>query len=140
MNANFLLNIGPRPDGQLPDEAVERLKHIGAFMNANGSSIYGTRGGCVPPQPWGVTTQKGKTLYIHILNKEKDGKVLNEGLERINGGPLSFFLPLSQHSLSKVVLRGDGSALQFQREGEGYRIFLPKHPDTVDCILTATLQ
>ena len=30
--------------------------------------------------------------------------------------------------------------MQFQREGEGYRIFLPKHPDTVDCILTAALQ
>ncbi len=140
LNANFLLNIGPRPDGQLPDEAVERLKHIGAFMDLNGSAIYDTRGGCVPPQDWGVTTQKGKTLFIHILNKEKDGKVVNEGLERINGGPLSFLLPLSGHSLSKVTLRSDGSQLQFQREGSGYRIFLPKRPDTVDCILTATLQ
>ena len=72
LNANFLLNIGPRPDGKLPDQAVKILKHIGSFMKVNGSSIYGTRGGCVPPQPWGVTTQTGKTLYIHILNKVED--------------------------------------------------------------------
>jgi len=140
MNANFLLNIGPRPDGQLPDQAVERLKHIGAFMETNSSTIYGTRGGCVPPQDWGVTTQKGKTLYIHILNKEKDGKVINEGLKRINGGPLSFFLPLSTQTISTVTLRSDGSKLDFQREGDGYRIFLPKRPTTVDCILTAVLD
>lgn len=140
MNANFLLNIGPRPDGQLPDEAVERLRHIGAFMDANSSTIYDTRGGCVPPQDWGVTTQRGRTLFIHILNKEKDGKVVNEGLERKDGGALSLFLPLSGQSLSKVTLRSDGSALQFQREGDGYRIFLPKRPDSVDCILTATLS
>ena len=140
MNANFLLNIGPRPDGQLPEEAVERLKHIGNFMNANSSTIYGTRGGCVPPQEWGVTTQKGKTLYIHILNKEKDGKVINEGLKRINGGPLSFFLPLEGHTISQVKLRSDGTTLNFQHEQGGYRIFLPKRPDTVDCILTATLN
>ena len=140
MNANFLLNIGPRPDGQLPDEAVERLRHIGAFMDANSSTIYDTRGGCVPPQDRGVTTQRGRTLFIHILNKEKDGKVVNEGLERKDGGALSLFLPLSGQSLSKVTLRSDGSALQFQREGDGYRIFLPKRPDSVDCILTATLS
>lgn len=140
MNANFLLNIGPRPDGQLPEEAIERLKHIGAFMDANSSTIYGTRGGCVPPQEWGVTTQKGETLYIHILNKEKDGKVVNEGLKRIDGGPLSLFVPLAGRTLSQVTLRSDGTDLKFQREQDGYRIFLPKRPSTVDCILTAKLN
>ncbi|MBO7499536.1 MAG: alpha-L-fucosidase, partial [Bacteroidaceae bacterium] len=140
MNANFLLNIGPRPDGQLPDEAIKILEHIGAFMSTNSSTIYGTRGGCVPPQDWGVTTQKGKTLYIHILNKEKDGKVINEGLKRINGGPLSFFLPLSGQTISQVTLRSNGTPLAYQREQDGYRIYLPKRPNTVDCILTATLN
>ena len=140
MNANFLLNIGPRPDGQIPEQAVKILEHIGAFMSTNSSTIYGTRGGCVPPQDWGVTTQKGKTLFIHILNKEKDGKVINEGLKRINGGPLSFFMPLTGHTLSQVTLRSDGTPLPFQREGDGYRIFIPKRPTTVDYILTAVLD
>ena len=125
MNANFLLNIGPRPDGKLPDEAVKILKHIGTFMKANGETIYGTRGGCVPPQSWGVTTQKGKTLYIHILNKVEDGQIL---------------LPLTEQNLAKVVTFAGDTQLKFKREKEGYRIFLPKQPDTTDCILKATLK
>ena len=125
LNANFLLNIGPRPDGKLPDQAVERLKQIGEFMKANGSTIYGTRGGCVPPQDWGVTTQKGKTLFIHILNKVEDGQL---------------FLPLTKQKLSKVSMFSDGTPLKFKREKEGYRIFLPKQPETTDCILKATLK
>ena len=125
LNANFLLNIGPRPDGKLPDQAVEILKHIGAFMKANGSTIYGTRGGCVPQQSWGVTTQKDKTLFIHILNKVEDGQIL---------------LPLSEQKLSKVTTFGDGTNLKFKREKEGYRISLPELPNIVDFILTATLK
>lgn len=125
LNANFLLNIGPRPNGKLPDQAVERLKQIGEFMKANGSTIYGTRGGCVPPQAWGVTTQKGKDLFIHILNKVEDGQIL---------------LPLTEQKLSKVEMFSDGTPLKFKRDKEGYRIFLPKQPETVDYILTATMK
>ena len=125
LNANFLLNIGPRPDGKLPDQAVKILKHIGSFMKVNGSSIYGTRGGCVPPQPWGVTTQEGKTLYIHIINNVEDGQI---------------FLPLTEQKLAKVETFAGGTKLNFKREKEGYRIFLPEAPSAVDYILTATLQ
>ena len=125
MNASFLLNIGPRPDGKLPDEAVERLRHIGKFMHANGETIYGTRGGCVPPQQWGVTTQKGNTLYIHIIYNKGEGQIL---------------LPLTEGKLTKVEMFSDGTRLKFKREGEGYRITLPELPNTVDCILTAELK
>lgn len=140
MNANFLLNIGPRPDGQLPDQAVDVLRQLAEFMKYNSLSIINTRGGCVPPQDWGVTTQNGKKLYIHLLNKEKDGKVVNEGLERIDGGPLSFFLPLEGETLQSVDVRSDGTSLQFEREKNGYRIYLHKRPATVDCVLNATLN
>lgn len=139
-NANFLLNVGPRPDGQLPEEAVKILEHVGDFMSTHGSTIYNTRGGCVPPQDWGVTTQDGKTLYIHVLNKEKDGQVINEGLHRINGGRLSFFVPLKGRSLSNVRIMDSGEKLDVQPENGGYRIFLPKRPNTVDLILKAKVD
>ena len=125
LNANFLLNIGPRPDGKLPDQAVEILKHIGQFMKVNGPAIYGTRGGCIPPQSWGVTTQKQNTLYIHILNNVEDGQI---------------FLPLTEQKLTKVTMFADDTKLKFKRDKEGYRIFLPKQPETVDCILEATIK
>ena len=125
LNANFLLNIGPQPNGKLPEQAVERLKHIGQFLKVNGEAIYGTRGGCIPQQEWGVTTQKGKTLYIHILNKVEDRQI---------------FLPLTEQKLAKVETFAGGTKLKFKREKEGYRIFLPAEPCIVDYILTATLQ
>ena len=67
-DSNFLLNIGPMPTGQIQPEFVERLKAMGKWMEKNGESIYGTRGGPIAPRPWGVTTQKGDTIYVHILD------------------------------------------------------------------------
>ncbi|MFN7931989.1 MAG: alpha-L-fucosidase [Bryobacteraceae bacterium] len=68
MNANFLLNIGPRPDGTIQEEFVTRLKEIGGWVSKNGESVFGTRGGPIGPRPWGVTTTKGKTVYVHVLD------------------------------------------------------------------------
>jgi alpha-L-fucosidase len=67
-NANFLLNVGPMPNGRIQPEFVERLKEMGQWMAANGESIYGTRGGPITPRPWGVTTRKGNAVYVHVLD------------------------------------------------------------------------
>ncbi|MFN8581636.1 MAG: alpha-L-fucosidase [Gemmatimonadaceae bacterium] len=67
-NANFLLNVGPMPDGRIQPEFVDRLKTMGAWLQSNGDAIYGTRGGPVTPRPWGVTTQKGNRVYVHVLD------------------------------------------------------------------------
>lgn len=67
-DANLLMNIGPQPDGCLPETALQRLKEIGEWMQTYGETIYGTRGGCIAPHPWGVTTQKGNRLFVHILD------------------------------------------------------------------------
>jgi alpha-L-fucosidase len=66
--ANLLLNIGPRPDGTVQPEAEERLQSIGKWLATYGSSIYGTRGGPIPPRPWGVTTQRGDSVFVHVLD------------------------------------------------------------------------
>jgi alpha-L-fucosidase len=67
-NANLLLNVGPMPDGTIHPEQVERLRGLGAWLERYGASIYGTRGGPIPPRPWGVTTQRGDTVYVHVLD------------------------------------------------------------------------
>ena len=56
------------PDGKIQPEFVGQLKSMGEWLGKNGESIYGTRGGPVTPRPWGVTTQKGKKIYFHILD------------------------------------------------------------------------
>ncbi len=67
-DANLLLNVGPRPDGTIQPEAVERLREIGKWLQVNGESIYGTRGGPITPRAWGVTTRRGSTVYVHVLD------------------------------------------------------------------------
>jgi alpha-L-fucosidase len=65
--ANLLLNIGPRPDGTVQPEAVERLHEVGGWLRGYGTSVYGTRTGPIPPRSWGVTTQRGDTVFVHVL-------------------------------------------------------------------------
>ena len=67
-NANFLLNVGPKPDGTIQDEFKERLSEMGKWLRKNGESIYGTRGGPIPPQSWGVATRKNNVIYLHVLS------------------------------------------------------------------------
>jgi alpha-L-fucosidase len=67
-DANLLLNVGPRSDGTIPPEAEERLRQLGRWLNTYGGSIYGTRRGPIPPRDWGVTTQRGDTVFVHVLD------------------------------------------------------------------------
>lgn len=63
--SNLLLNIGPQPNGELPQTALERLKDIGMWMSRYGETIYDTRKG--EEYPWGVTTKKGNHTFVHVL-------------------------------------------------------------------------
>lgn len=65
---NLLLNIGPQPNGELPALALDRLQGIGKWMDSYGETIYSTQRG-IDDATWGVTTKKGNTTYIHVLDK-----------------------------------------------------------------------
>ena len=67
-NANFLLNVGPLPNGEIQPAFADRLREIGAWLKTYGDSIYGTTGGPVKPGGWGVTTQRGSIVYVHVLD------------------------------------------------------------------------
>lgn len=67
-DGNLLLNVGPMPDGRIEPRQVERLREIGEWCGRYGETIYGTRGGPVPPGKWGVTTHKGNRVFVHILD------------------------------------------------------------------------
>lgn len=76
---NYLLNIGPKPDGTFPDECIQRLKDIGSWMKTNGESIYGTHPSSINLPNENECTQiekKGKTtLYLFILNWPTNGEI-----------------------------------------------------------------
>lgn len=69
--SNLLLNVGPQPNGELPQQALDRLKGIGDWMELYGETIYGSKAGLIDEQPWGVSTTKEEKLYLHLFEDVK---------------------------------------------------------------------
>ena len=72
---NFLLNVGPTPEGLIPQASVERLEAMGQWMAVNSESIYGTTASPIGKPEWGYCTAKGETLYLHVTEWPADGKL-----------------------------------------------------------------
>jgi alpha-L-fucosidase len=80
-DGNLLLNVGPTPEGTIEQRQVRILREIGRWLEQYGETVYRTRGGPVPPAEWGVTTQRGDTVFVHVL-KPKGSSLVLEGLPR----------------------------------------------------------
>jgi alpha-L-fucosidase len=78
---NLLMNIGPKGDGTFDSKDQAILKGIGAWMQQNGQSIYGSSASPLPLQSWGVSTVKGNMLYLHVFNWPTDNKLYVGGLK-----------------------------------------------------------
>jgi alpha-L-fucosidase len=82
---NYLLNIGPKDDGTIPIESIERLKEIGKWMNVNSRAVYGTKASPLADLPWGRCTAKdagrNTTLNLFVFDWPADGKLIVPGLE-----------------------------------------------------------
>ena len=116
---NFLLNIGPTAEGEIPQASVERLKTIGKWMDVNSESIYGTTANPFHRLPWGCATKKiydnGVTLYLQVFGWPENGKLGVPGLQNVPE--------------SSTLLAG-GEELTFQTENGSLVINVPKNaPD-----------
>ena len=131
-NGNLLINVGPTARGEIPAPSVERLEAVGKWMHANSASIYGCGKADYPKPEWGYYTQKGKTLYAHILNPPV-GPVVLLGLGE---------------KVRKARLLADGSELSLSRPwmaGENKRdCFVTIGPlacyDPIDTVLALDLM
>ena len=71
---------------------ADRLREMGAWLKIYGDSIYGTHGGPVKPGGWGVTTQRGNMVYVHVLDPSLNVLALPgiarpvRGAHLLNGG------------------------------------------------------
>ena len=63
---NYLLDIGPRADGSVPEPAVSRLQAMGGWLRRNGEAVYGTQRCRFPHGNIGVYTRRGNTLYAIV--------------------------------------------------------------------------
>jgi alpha-L-fucosidase len=63
---NYLLNIGPKPDGSIPQESIDILQAVGKWTSQNGDAIYGTERNDFEWHVYANFTQRGNTAYAHV--------------------------------------------------------------------------
>lgn len=85
---NYLLNIGPLPDGTIDPTTIDRFEALGAWMGINGEAIYGTQAGPFTRLPWGRATSKtlengGYRLYLHVFDWPATGNLFVPGLKTL---------------------------------------------------------
>lgn len=78
---NLMLNVGPRGDGTIDPADIAILQGIGNWMKVNGESIHGTTRTPLAVQSWGESTRKASTLYLHVFDWPRDGKLVVGGLK-----------------------------------------------------------
>ncbi len=119
-NSNFLLNVGPMPDGNIRPEHISVLRDMGKWMDQYGETIYGTRGGPFEPRPWGVSTQKENKIYIHLLDWTDPLLVLPSIPQKIRSGKVF-------GTEDKVEINQDREKIILE--------FPSKHPSMTDMVL-----
>ncbi|MBK5271812.1 MAG: alpha-L-fucosidase [Bacteroidia bacterium] len=125
-NANFLLNIGPMPDGNIQPEFTDTLLEIGKWLKQNGETIYGTTGTNIPAQEWGIITAKEKTWFAHILKKPTQSFI---------------FIPITTQKINKVFSFTGKKDLKFKQQSEGVFIYTDGiNWDDSDTIVQLQLQ
>ena len=121
---NFLLNVGPAPDGTIQPEFQERLRGIGKWMKVNGESIYGATYGPLQDLPFGCSTAKGRTVYLQVFDWPPSGSLQVSGLEP---------------RVSQVKLLSNGQPLHFHRSALQLTIDVPRQAPDPDVSVLALL-
>lgn len=151
---NYLLNIGPTAEGEIPEPSIKRLKEIGSWLQDNGEAIYGTKASPFSYEfNWGRITQKPGKLYLlltewpaadftldGIRNKIKDVKMLKSGVkvkfEQSHQGNLDQHilklylnqdLPDESISVIELEIEGEADVDDSPKQGPDNIIVLPSH-------------
>ena len=77
---NLLLNLGPTADGRIPVIQQDRLIALGEWLEIHGEAIYGTQRNLFKSLPWGTSTTRGNTIYLHVFNWPTDHTLEVPGL------------------------------------------------------------
>ena len=125
---NYLLNVGPTPEGLIPQPSVDRLAAVGRWLKVNGESIYGAKAGLFDETEWGRCTAKLGKLYLHVLAWPDTGELR---------------IPTLDTQIKRVYLLADPDrkSLEFRREENKTLINLPvTTPDPIDTVLAVEIK
>jgi alpha-L-fucosidase len=119
-DGNLLLSWGAHWDGAFDEAETQRLREVADWLDANGASIFQTRGGPWKPGAWGGSTHRDDTIYLHITDHE--GDVLD--------------LPaLPGCGITSAAILG-GADVPFESDDQRIRITLPEaQRDPIDTIV-----
>lgn len=125
---NYLLNIGPTAEGEIPEQSIEGLRAIDRWMKVNGEAIYGTHRSPVGALPWGRCTRKdtdkGTILYLSVFEWPENGRLILK----------------KDYKVGKATLLNGELDLKFRNSGEGIEIMLPeKAPDPIASVIKLEL-
>ncbi|HON93280.1 MAG TPA: alpha-L-fucosidase [Sedimentisphaerales bacterium] len=125
---NFLLNVGPTPEGLIPQPSVERLQEMGKWMAVNGQSIHGTSASVIGRPSWGRCTVKGNKLYLHVFDWPTDG---------------TLEVPSVPGQVEKAYLLADKkrTSLPVAASPTGLTVSVaPRAPDAIDSVVVLVLK
>jgi alpha-L-fucosidase len=127
---NYLLNVGPKPDGTFPEASIERLKEIGKWMAVNGESVWKTQASPFGLLPWGRCTQKGENgntiLYFSVFDWPTNGKLVVPGLK---------------NKVVKASLLATGTKVQALVTKDGLALNVPQTaPDAIATVIKIEVQ
>ena len=127
---NYLLNVGPTAEGEIPQESIERMKKIGAWMKVNGESIYATTASCFSKLTWGRCTKKvtddGAVLYMHVFNWPEDGELIVPGL---------------RSEVSRAYYLANGKKVAAEEHEDGVLLKVGgEAPDEIDTVIVMEIE
>ena len=127
---NYLLNVGPQPDGSFPEESIVRLKDISEWMTINSEAVHGTKAGPFKPFTWGRCSKKENeeetTLYFSVFDWPTEG---------------SLELPGISNEVMAVTLMADDTKLEAHKKNGNLIIELPAEaPDKIASVITVVVK
>lgn len=136
---NLLLNIGPKPDGTFPPQAVERLKAVGKWMKINKEAIYGVKPWLVAGEQISATTLSDKKVKIDVDN-DATSKVISPDIYFASKGKTVYVFARSwkesslkvenlakgkQH-IKSIKMLGSSEVTKWKQSSENLTINMPK--------------
>ena len=106
----YLLNVGPRPDGTIPQSQANSLRAIGDWLKVNGEAIYGANPSPLTFPPYAITSKPGK-IYL-LLKDIKDNRATLKGI-------------LSEVTNAYVLADKSQKSLKFIQKKEDLSVVIP---------------